>query len=89
MADEPILTRVYLTLDPLTLGEVPEVWAKIEGDVAIYGPYAYRATGEGRTWHRSRSAAESYARQLQVCRLDTLRAEILRLEGLRFGRLGP
>ncbi len=95
MADGPI--HVYLTLDPLDCGAVTEALAEIDGDVAIYGTNRYRALGEGKRWHRTRWAAENYARQLQMQRLAELRAqpkrpavceEIARLEVMRFGRHG-
>ncbi|MCJ2092116.1 hypothetical protein MKK67_06330 [Methylobacterium sp. J-072] len=90
MADDqyPPLVRVFITLDPLAQGEILEAWGRIEGDTVTFGPFAYRATGEGCGWHRQRWAAENYARQLQAERLTLLRAEVARLEGLRFGRPG-
>ena len=85
---DPPLVRVYITTDPLAQGEIQEHWGRIEGDVVVYGPYHYRVGLEGRGWHRQRWAAENYARQLQTAKLDELRAEVARLEGLRFGRPG-
>ena len=86
--EPPPLVHVFLTGDPLANGEIGDALARIEGDTAIYGPYGYQITGEGRGWHRTRWAAENYARQLQATRLQVLRAEIERIEGYRFGRPG-
>ncbi|WP_267422762.1 hypothetical protein [Methylobacterium sp. GC_Met_2] len=89
MTEETVpLVQVFLTCDPLTHGVIPEVWARIEGDTIAHSAYEYRLTGEGRMWHRRRWAAENYARQLQAAKLAELRAEIARIEGLRFGRPG-
>ena len=88
MADAPDLVRVFLTHDPLLAGEVPEVMAEIHDGVAIFGDCRYRVAPEGRAWHRTRWAAENYARQLQQVRIGELRAELARLEGMRFGRPG-
>ncbi|MCJ2020544.1 hypothetical protein MKK84_24475 [Methylobacterium sp. E-065] len=82
------LVQVFVTSDPLTHGVIPEVWARIEGDTIVHSSYEYRLTGEGRMWHRRRWAAENYARQLQAAKLAELRAEVARIEGLRFGRPG-
>ena len=97
MGETPDLVRVFLTITPLEAGNVIEVLAEIDGDIAIYGPNHYRARGEGLNWHRTRWAAENCARQLQMARLAELRsqpvrpavrAEIARIEAMRFGRPG-
>ena len=91
MAEEPPLTRVYLTTSALGAVVIEEAWARIDGDCCfvLAGLTARSLQGEGANWHRKRWAAENYARQLQEARLAILREEIARLEGYRFGRVGP
>lgn len=90
MADDPPpLVQVYLTVDPLASGTIEASWARIEGSCAYVQGFPLRCfAGEGVNWHRTRWAAENYARQLQAAKLAELRAEVARIEGYRFGRPG-
>jgi len=90
MAEALPLTRVYVTTGALATGQIEAAWAQIEGDCCrIRDPEADRfLAGEGSNWHRTKWAAENYARQRQAEYLEQLRAEIARIEGFRFGRPG-
>lgn len=90
MAEAIPLTRVFITTSALATGQIEAAWAEIEGDCCrIRDPDAYRFfAGEGSHWHRTRWAAENYARLRQGELLAVLRAEIARVEGYRFGRPG-
>ena len=90
MAEAIPLTRVFITTHALVTGVIEAAWAEIEGDgCRIRDPEAHRfLAGEGSNWHRTKLAAENYARQRQAEYLAQLRAEIARLEGFRFGRPG-
>lgn len=90
MAEAIPLTRVYLTTHALVTGVIEAVWAEIEGDCCrINDPEAHRfLAGEGSNWHRTKWAAEHYARQRQAEYLQQLRAEVDRIESYRFGRHG-
>ncbi|MCJ2051656.1 hypothetical protein [Methylobacterium sp. J-070] len=90
MAEAIPLTRVFITTTALATGEIEAAWAEIDGDCCrIRDPEANRSlSGEGSNWHRTRWAAENYARQRQAELLTVLRSEIARVEGYRFGRPG-
>ena len=81
------LVRVYLTLaDVLQTGSIGEALADIQGDRILIrdGSSRFIVSGEGQSWHRTRWAAENYAHQLQMQRVRELRAELARIEALRF-----
>ena len=86
--DAPAPVRIFLTQDPLALGRLPVVVAQIAGDVAEWEASAGHCflSGEGRTWHRTKWAAQNYACALRDRRLFELRAEVDRLERMDFGR---
>jgi hypothetical protein len=91
MAEEaPPLVRVYITTHALLTGEIEAAWAVIDGDYCrICDAEADRyLAGEGSNWHRTRWAAENYARQRQAEYLAFARADVARIEGYRFGRPG-
>lgn len=90
MAETVPLTRVFITTSALATGEIEAAWAEIDGDCCrIRDPEAYRfLAGEGSSWHRTRWAAENYARQRQAELLAVLRSEVERVESYRFGRPG-
>lgn len=90
MAEAIPLTRVFITTHALVTGVIEATWAEIEGDCCrIRDPEAHRfLAGEGANWHRTKWAAENYARQRQAEYLEQLRVEVARLEEFRFGRPG-
>ncbi|MGU3665127.1 hypothetical protein ACLBX9_13190 [Methylobacterium sp. A49B] len=91
MAEEsPPLVRVYITTSALQTGEIEAAWAVVDGDcVCIRDREAHRyLAGEGTNWHRTRWAAENYARQKQAAYLEFGRADLARVESYRFGRPG-
>ena len=90
MADAIPLTRVFITTSALTTGQIEVAWAEVDGDCCrIREAEAYRfLAGEGSNWHRTRWAAEKYARQRQAELLAVLRSEVERVESYRFGRRG-
>lgn len=83
----PDYVRIFLTQDPLALGRIPMVMAQIKGDVAEWKSMAgdCYVRGEGRSWHRTRWAAQNYACSLRNERLRTAREEVDRLERMDFG----
>jgi hypothetical protein len=90
MAEEAAILQVYVTSHILADGVIEAVWAEVTDDccrISDDGGYRYLA-GEGTNWHRTRWAAENYARQRQAEYLRQLRSEIERIEGYRFGRPG-
>ncbi|MCJ2143659.1 hypothetical protein [Methylobacterium sp. E-066] len=90
MAEETAILQVYVTSHILADGVIEAVWAEVTGAccrISEVGEYRYLA-GEGANWHRTRWAAENYARQRQAEYLRQLRSEIERIEGYRFGRPG-
>lgn len=91
MAEETApLVQVYITTNALLTGQIEVAWASISGDcICVREQEAYRhLAGEGSNWHRTKWAAENFARQKQAAFLDKLRSEITRVEGYRFGRPG-
>lgn len=77
-------TRVYLTLTNVLVTGIVEASGEITGDT-FHAPGSGYVHGEGVCWHRTRSAANTRAREIRKAHVETLRNEIERINALDFG----
>jgi hypothetical protein len=55
-----------------------------DGMVSILGKRCFCYHGEGKDWHRTRDGAVKRAEKMRLAKIALLRAQIEKLEGLRF-----